>query len=352
MFFVYDPQDPQAHLYDVNDESTVITLADWYHTLARQGPRFPTPDPMLINGKGRFKLGVAQDLSIITVEVGKRYRFQLVNIACDPAYTFSIDSHDVTIIKVDGVNSQPHTIDSFDIFAGQRYSIVVNANQPVGNYWIRANPNLGVGLGFEGGINSAVLRYVGAPNADPPVIEEKAGRHLKEPDLHPIENPGAPGPPFVGGVDHALNLLFKFKGASGTFTIDNHSFESPSVPVLLQILSGAQASKDLLPEGTVFPLPGNSTIECPRWPSPFPFTWRFNSSRVVSIGASGDNVTIRFKIDNPGPWFLHWHIDWHLEAGFAVVFAEDVPNVATFNSVPQAWKDLCPKYDALDPIDH
>jgi iron transport multicopper oxidase len=34
---------------------------------------------------------------------------------------------------------------------------------------------------------------------------------------------------------------------------------------------------------------------------------------VVSIGEQGDNVTIRFFTDNPGPWFLHCHIDWHLE---------------------------------------
>ena len=69
---------------------------------------------------------------------------------------------------------------------------------------------------------------------------------------------------------------------------------------------------------------------------------------VVSIGNAGDNVTIRFFTDNPGPWFFHCHIDWHLNAsviplkgvlllwvrltwnhssGFAVVFAEDVPEV-------------------------
>jgi len=54
---------------------------------------------------------------------------------------------------------------------------------------------------------------------------------------------------------------------------------------------------------------------------------------VVSTGSPGDNVTIRFKTDNPGPWILHWfvlcsqlltckvrlcpffysHIDWHLD---------------------------------------
>jgi iron transport multicopper oxidase len=72
------------------------------------------------------------------------------------------------------------------------------------------------------------------------------------------------------------------------------------------------------------------------------------SRDVVSIGNLGDNVTIRFFTDNYGPWFLHCHIDWHLNAsvvppsfimipvlksalfsGFAVVFAEDIPDVST-----------------------
>ena len=51
---------------------------------------------------------------------------------------------------------------------------------------------------------------------------------------------------------------------------------------------------------------------------------------VVSTGTpqAGDNVTIRFRTDNPGPWFLHCHIDFHLEAGFAVVMAEDTSDVS------------------------
>jgi iron transport multicopper oxidase len=39
---------------------------------------------------------------------------------------------------------------------------------------------------------------------------------------------------------------------------------------------------------------------------------------VVSIGTGTgsveDQVTIRFAADNAGPWFLHCHIDWHLNA--------------------------------------
>ena len=35
---------------------------------------------------------------------------------------------------------------------------------------------------------------------------------------------------------------------------------------------------------------------------------------VINVGNASDNVTFRFTTNNPGPWFLHCHIDWHLEA--------------------------------------
>lgn len=50
------------------------------------------------------------------------------------SFTFSIDNHNMTIIEVDGVETKPHTVDSLTIFAAQRYSVIVKANQPIGNY--------------------------------------------------------------------------------------------------------------------------------------------------------------------------------------------------------------------------
>ena len=74
---------------------------------------------------------------------------------------------------------------------------------------------------------------------------------------------------------------------------------------------------------------------------------------VVSTGTpdAGDNVTIRFSTDNPGPWFLHCHIDFPLEAGFAVVFAEDIPDTPAVDQPPAAWRGLCPLYDSLKEED-
>uniref|UniRef100_UPI00403B38C7 Laccase n=1 Tax=synthetic construct TaxID=32630 RepID=UPI00403B38C7 len=368
---IYDPNDPHKSLYDVDDESTIITLADWYHTPAPSAQAVPTPDSTLINGKGRYSGGPTVPLAVINVEQGKRYRFRLVSISCDPNFTFSIDGHNLTVIEVDGVNHEPLTVDSIQIFAGQRYSFVLNANQPVDNYWIRALPNVG-STNFDGGINSAILRYKGAPNAEPTTTQSTSSNPLNEANLHPLENPGAPGAPTAGGADVNINLALAFSGTSGKFTINGASFTPPTVPVLLQILSGAQTAQDLLPSGSVYTLPPNKVIEISipggavGGPHPFHLhghafdvvrsagssTYNYvNPVRrdVVSIGAAGDNVTIRFTTDNPGPWFLHCHIDWHLEAGLAIVFAEDPADVASANPPPEAWDQLCPIYDALPP---
>ena len=55
------------------------------------------------------------------------------------------------------------------------------------------------------------------------------------------------------------------------------------------------------------------------------------------------------KTDNPGPWFLHCHIDFHLEAGFAVVLAEAVATTEAANPVPSSWEELCPIYASAYP---
>ncbi|KAF9020280.1 hypothetical protein BDZ89DRAFT_931401, partial [Hymenopellis radicata] len=43
--------------------------------------------------------------------------------------------------------------------------------------------------------------------------------------------------------------------------INGIAYASPTIPVLLQILSDAQDATDLLPGGSLFSLPANSVIE-------------------------------------------------------------------------------------------
>jgi hypothetical protein len=48
---------------------------------------------------------------------------------------------------------------------------------------IRANPNIG-DTGFSNGINSAILRYDGAPTSNPTTIQTTSTAPLHETDLH------------------------------------------------------------------------------------------------------------------------------------------------------------------------
>ena len=45
------------------------------------------------------------------------------------------------------------------------------------------------------------------------------------------------------------------------FEVNGVTYESASVPVLLQILSGTTNPSQLLPNGSVYALPGNASIE-------------------------------------------------------------------------------------------
>ncbi len=185
---------------------------------------------------------------------------RLISASCNAGLNFSIDGHNFTIIETDGINIQPITVNSLPILASQRFSVILETNQPVDNYWIRSEPSVGI-RGFKNGINSAVLRYEGADDSEPTTSMQSDIVSIREVDLHPLESPGAPGEPVPGGADLVLNITLSFDANTSTFLMNGVQFVPPTVPVLLQILSGAQRAQDLLPKGSVYTLPLNKTIE-------------------------------------------------------------------------------------------
>jgi len=376
---LYDPKDPHKHLYDCDDESTILTISDWYHNVSSQVSLPSISDSTLINGLGRFKGGPSTPLAVVSVTRGKRYRMRLIALACAPFYTFSIDGHTMTVIEADSVNVHPYVVNNITIFPAQRYSFVLTANQKVGNYWIRAEPRAGGdgGIpGYEGGINSAILRYAGAPVADPKTSIWSGSQviPLEEGKLVPLSHAAAPGKPHPGGADVKLDLGLGFNTTSGEFTINNVSWAPPSVPVLLQILQGDTSAQTLLPHGSVYTLPPNKVIEVSIPPGqaggdPHAFhlhghdfsvvrtagssTYNYaNPIRrdVVSTGVPGDNVTIRFVTDNSGPWLLHCHIDFHFNLGLAIVFAEDPVGIPKIDKPTHAWSELCPAFNKFESL--
>ena len=212
----------------------------------------------LINGLGRYTGGPKSELAVINIEYGKRYRFRLVGMSCDPNFLFSIDGHNLTVIEADGRLTEPLLVDSLQVFAGQRYSVIMNATQPVDNYWIRALPNT-PGSTFAGGLNSAILRYSGASSQDPTTNHSTSVMPLLEQNLHALINPGAPGIPEYGKAD--INIEISANNIGGVYYMNGVRYRPPTVPVLLQILSGAQDATDLMPNGSVIVLESNKVVE-------------------------------------------------------------------------------------------
>jgi iron transport multicopper oxidase len=62
-----------------------------------------------------------------------------------------------------------------------------------------------------------------------------------------------------------------------------------------------------------------------------------------SLAPNGYTV-IRFVANNPGVWFLHCHMEWHMEAGLLMTLVEDPLSIqAQQPNIPAGMKSICQK---------
>ncbi|XP_033744816.1 laccase-3-like isoform X2 [Pecten maximus] len=98
----------------------------------------------LINGRGRYYYDMESDkhnnapLEVFSVTHMKQYRFRVINVGGLYPFRVSVDDHNITLIASDGYDFVPEAAQSFIISPGERYDFILDANQPIGNYWFRA----------------------------------------------------------------------------------------------------------------------------------------------------------------------------------------------------------------------
>lgn len=375
---IYDPDDPHKDLYDVDDESTIIQLADWWHnaslgllaTYTATG-LIPVADSGVMNGAGRYVGGPEVPFAVQTVTPGLRHRLRVISQAVRGEFTMSVDAHNLTIIAIDGVPTTPHTVASLDILPGQRYDLILDANQPVGNYWINlpyvggsaaANPNFNISF------SRGILRYAGAAEEDPtePMTTTLVEPELVEADLVPLVNE-FPKPNQAADINITLTLVVTTGKAQ--WNVNNVSYLSPVVPTLVKVLAGkGDEPADFNITENTFILPRNKVVDVTFPPNDDDdahpihlhgnnfWVVKSNSSDVMNLvnpprrdvaaaGAAG--ATFRFVTDNPGPWFFHCHIFWHMNSGLATVMLMDPETTEKEVRPTDAWKNLCPAYDRL-----
>lgn len=158
---------PTTANYD--EDLGVLPVSDWYYqtasarayVVAHFAGRPPTTaDNGLVNST-MVSQSATGKYAVTTMKKGKKYKLRLINAAVDNMFVVSLDSHTFTVVAADFVPIKPFTTTNLFLAIGQRYDVIINANQPVGNYWFRAEvqDQTGCGLNANNGNIKSIFRY-------------------------------------------------------------------------------------------------------------------------------------------------------------------------------------------------
>jgi FtsP/CotA-like multicopper oxidase with cupredoxin domain len=257
----------------------------------------------LINGKGRLAADTKTPLTVIEVQKGETLRLRLINASSTYALRFQIDGHPLTVIASDGPPMKPVAVDNLLIGIGERYDVLLEAKEG-GAHWIRA-------VTLDGNEIRAILRYPDASGTTPEAKPVQWGTRALKPEemrsREPVQRAEKPReiPLFLGGsmmpyrwtinsqaypkadpVEIAKDEVIRFTlrnptGMDHPFHLHGHSFHVLGRPGALNLTDPVR--KD-----------------------------------TINVPSKGE-VVIEWLANNPGRWFFHCHIEWHLAAGMARV---------------------------------
>jgi FtsP/CotA-like multicopper oxidase with cupredoxin domain len=135
---------PASAPYD--EDKGVVVLSDWLHqtTDALYDQASTAGPPQAANGliNGLNVYGTSGSRFKMNFKKGKSYRLRLVNTAIDTMFKFGVDNHTMTVIAADLVPIVPFKTNMISIGIGQRYDVIIKADQKPNNYWMRSIPQL------------------------------------------------------------------------------------------------------------------------------------------------------------------------------------------------------------------
>jgi iron transport multicopper oxidase len=307
-------------------------------------------------------------------------------------FHIGIGGHKWSVIETDGVETEPYEIDLITVSVAQRFSMYVEANnQTTENFAFNIMqspdmydaepedlPNDPINLNVNNTVQ--IVYNENAPAAeiqeyatfDPPMDDTWFIPLYKE----------AMVPADVEYTVHANFDTYDDGTNRASFTLEggfqNTTYVSPTVPSIFSAMSMGDDAKNAAIYGAqtaVVPLDHMKMIQLNvhNWDAGFhPFHLHGHVFQVVyksfdvtsndtetnpafvesqANPARRDTITIppggmvslRFRADNPGAWFFHCHIDWHLTSGLAMVFVEAPDVMQKTLQIPQQMKDHCAK---------
>lgn len=342
---------PASANYDI--DLGPLPIQDWYYpgvyaTAARaehSNALAPTADNGLINGTMVSTSGGAYAQTILTA--GKKHRLRLINTAVDNHFMFSLDGHTLTVIAADYVPIVPYNTTWIFLGIGERYDVLIDANQSPGSYWFRAEAQdtAGCGSNFNNGNILSIFSYEGHESETPiSTATSYTQRCTDETQLVPYWNSYVPQgeiPDEFEQLDTAINQSTAADGSLNLYWQVNgvHLVADWADPTLSGVRAGQTTWSEesaiinvnegqwtywVITEGTGSPF--NVNI-------PHPIHLHGHDFYVLGFGTSAwtaadkqnlnyDNpprrdvamlptngwLALAFQSDNPGAWIMHCHI--------------------------------------------
>ncbi|CAK5272094.1 unnamed protein product [Mycena citricolor] len=394
--FVIHP--PKEH-YTYDDDFTAV-LGDWYHdehsvlmkqfvSIANPGGAEPIPSSGLIYfaHNGQY-LGPAAGTSpqsgtavgynenaTLPFEAGKTYRIRVINTSAFAMFFFWIDGHNMT---VDGTDIEPFPIDLLTVTVAQRYSILVTArNDTSANWAVHANMDTDMFDRVPPALNPNSTASITYSSSAPLTNLGTIDAYSDVDDIHmtPVDLVAAPQ-----SVAQTLELEFNFDtmdDGTNHAMINGVTYNSPLTPAILSALTlgeNATIAEAYGPQSFVlnhldvvdivvkngdagkhpfhihghkFQIVERSSDYTSSDPSVITIANQTNPLRRDTIQIeSGGSATLRIVADNPGVWFFHCHIEWHLEVGLAIQLIEAPIQAQQFAAnVPSFLAENCAALD-------
>jgi iron transport multicopper oxidase len=384
--------DSDAYFNDLYDEEVTVTVSDWYHQLVEGiAPDFlsvynptgaePIPDAFLFNDTLHTS---------IPVKPNTKYLMRLINIGAFVAQYFYIEDHTFQIVEIDGVYTDPTVADTLYIAVAQRYSILVTTKNTTDKNYAMVTVADSVLLDTIPEHlqlnNTNWLEYnASAPHLPANIMVDKAS------DLDPFDDftlvpydhlPLLPDP------DYEIEVTIYMENLGNGINyalLNNISYTAPKVPTLYSVLSSGNLSTNseiygefthsfvlnhndvvqiVLNNGDVgthpFHLHGHNFQVIQREPTYGPTFYDYLNGDPIPYDPSNHTAfpatparrdvfvlppqgyfVIRFVADNPGVWFFHCHIDWHLSQGLGMLMIEAPQQMQERLTIPQDHLAAC-----------
>ncbi|KAH7024677.1 Cupredoxin [Microdochium trichocladiopsis] len=310
-FIVTDPDIPFAY-----DDEVVLTLSDWYHEQMATTliPRFmskknptgaePVPDAALMNDAASGEVGVR-------VEPGKTYLVRMVNMGAFASQYVWIEGHEVEIVELDGVYTEPARAEMLYLSAGQRCSFLLRTRKgDVGeNFAIVGSMDTTLFDAMPASLNPNVTGHLVYSPAHPLPAASPVSSFTPIDDFTLTPYDRMPLLPPPTRPEHDIELVVKMDnlrdGRNYAF-FNNITYTPPKVPTLYTALS---APEDLVRDRRIYGGYTNTfVLEGPRG-EPSQKSARHGRDVAAAAAAGGDTVQIVLRNEDDGrhPFHLHGH---------------------------------------------